>query len=453
MGGMLRIYPLLAAISLATLAGAASPDAPRGRGYEILLEKAFVPGSLDAELFASLWRVWEEPLRSRAEQASPEERRRMTLARYGLTETPDRAREIPLQYAPDSEGRWAANCFLCHAGKVAGRVIPGLPNTHIALETLSADTAAAKRLLGRKFRGGEIFTSAIPLGRSNGTTNAVIFGVLLGAYRDADLVYHPERPLPERIVHNDHDAPAWWHMRRKQYLYADGFAGKGPRALMQFMMVPQNGPQAFHEAEDDFRAIYDWIESLAPPHYEGPIDEALADEGQRHFQRVCAECHGTYGVEPEYPERIVPWDEVRTDRARLDSLTVGMRAGYERSWFSHYGQKPAIADPGGYVAPPLDGLWATAPYFHNGSVPTLWHVLHPQQRPAVWQRTEDGYDHQRLGLEVVELDEVPRSARRASDKRTYFDTRLPTKSAAGHDFPDVLGETEKRAVLEYLKRL
>jgi hypothetical protein len=105
------------------------------------------------------------------------------------------------------------------------------------------------------------------------------------------------------------------------------------------------------------------------------------------------------------------------------------------------------------VAPPLDGVWATAPYFHNGSVPTLWHVLHPAERPTVWRRTPTGYDDSRVGLEVEELTELPPGRLRSSDRRTFFDTRKPGKSAAGHDFPDVLTEAEKAAVLEYLKTL
>ena len=40
--------------------------------------------------------------------------------------------------------------------------------------------------------------------------------------------------LPPRMIHHDHDAPAWWLMHKKQRLYSDGFAQKGPRALMQF---------------------------------------------------------------------------------------------------------------------------------------------------------------------------------------------------------------------------
>jgi hypothetical protein len=108
------------------------------------------------------------------------------------------------------------------------------------------------------------------------------------------------------------------------------------------------------------------------------------------------------------------------------------------------------------VAPPLDGVWASPPYFHNGSAATLWHVLHPAARPVVWRRTEgseDAYDHRRMGLVVTELDEIPRDLGHPTDRRHYFDTRALGKSAAGHDFAEVLDEEERRAVLEYLKTL
>jgi len=38
---------------------------------------------------------------------------------------------------------------------------------------------------------------------------------------------------------------------------------------------------------------------------------------------------------------------------------------------------------GGYQAPPLDGVWATAPYFHNGSVPTIADVLDSNQMTRI----------------------------------------------------------------------
>src|SRR5205807_4934434 len=135
-----------------------------------------------------------------------------------------------------------------------------------------------------------------------------------------------------------------------------------------------------------------------------------------------------------------------------DALSTEHLKWYEGSWLSHYGEKK-VNTARGYVAQPLDGIWATAPYFHNGSAPTLWHVLHPDERPAVWRRSEDGYDRERIGLEVTTFDRVPDSARTPAERRQYFNTRDFGKSTAGHRFPDALSEDERRAVLEYLKTL
>lgn len=422
------------------------------RGYWLLLENEYVPPQLDQEVFDNLWRAWEEPARSEAERATAAERRRLTLQRYGMQEAPGREGGIPLQYADNGQGQWVANCFLCHGGKLSGEVIPGLPNTHIALETLFKEIFQAKRLIGRQVPAEEAGALIVPLGGSNGTTNAIIFGVMLGAYRDADLNFHPEYPAP-KMIHHDHDAPPWWNVKKKTHLYADGFAPNGHRALMQFMLTPHNGPEHFHRTEDDYKVIYDWILGLEAPKYPYQIDQSLAAAGQEIFNNSCADCHGTYGPEGRYEQQIIPIDMVGTDRARLDSLTPALRAAYEVSWFGNYGEKEGVADPGGYVAPPLDGIWASAPYLHNGSVPTLYHLFYPEERPVVWQRTEDGYDAERIGLEVTAYDELPTSARSRVEKKRYFDTRLFGKSAAGHLFPDELNDDEKRAVLEYLKTL
>jgi len=58
-----------------------------------------------------------------------------------------------------------------------------------------------------------------------------------------------------------------------------------------------------------------------------------------------------------------------------------------------------------------------------------------------------------VGLEIRELSHLPDDAKTPAERRRYFDTRLPGKSAAGHRFPDVLADEEKHAVLEYLKTL
>jgi len=56
-------------------------------------------------------------------------------------------------------------------------------------------------------------------------------------------------------------------------------------------------------------------------------------------------------------------------------------------------------------------------------------------------------------LEVETLEEMPPEVSTSIEKRTYFDTSRFGKSSQGHTFPDELTESEKQAVLEYLKTL
>ena len=448
-----------ACLATACLACASGPAADAARGREHLLTRAYLPPDLDQEVFDALWTTWEEPLKTQAERASMAERRRMAMDRYGLTPHPDDPSRS-LQYVVAADGSWTMSCLACHQGQVAGRAIPGVPNSNYALETLTEEVRQVKVRQRKGFGHMDLGSLLLPLGTTNGTTNAVIFGVALMRHRDADLAI-VQRPPRFDLVHHDMDAPAWWHYRRRGSLYADGFAAKGHRMLMQFLLVKENGPERFREWEDEFRDIEAWIVGLEPPRWPGTVDAALAERGRHAFGRHCAECHGTYGPGGSYPERVVPIAEVGTDRIRLDSLTRRERSDLNTSWFGHHGADGGRADVDlaaraagtGYVAPPLDGVWATAPYFHNGAVPTLWHVLHPDERPVVWRRTPTGYDEARVGLEVESLAALPEGRLSPAARRGYFDTRRPGKSAAGHDFPAALDAAEKAAVLEYLKTL
>jgi mono/diheme cytochrome c family protein len=450
------IVAVLAALAVTVAArGLHAREADAARGRELLLTRAYLPADLDQEVFDELWTTWEEPARSRAAAADVAGRRRMALERYGLTPHPDDPSRS-LQYAVDAAGRWSMSCLACHQGEVRGRAIPGAPNAAYALETLTEEARLVKVRQRKALGTMDVAALLMPLGTTHGTTNAVIFGVALMRHRDADLAI-VERPPRFDLVHHDMDAPAWWHYRRRRSLYADGFAPKGHRMLMQFLLVKENGPEKFAAWEDEFRDIEAWIASLEPPRWPGPLDRDLAARGAALFREHCASCHGTHAAGDEYPERIVPIAEVGTDRVRLDALSAADRRALTTSWFGHHGAD--ALGPGdraaakGYVAPPLDGVWASAPYFHNGSVPTLWHVLHPAARPTAWRRSPTGYDEARVGLDVEERAAPPEGRLVPAERRRWFDTRKPGKGAAGHDFPDALDEGEKAAVLEYLKTL
>jgi hypothetical protein len=120
----------------------------------------------------------------------------------------------------------------------------------------------------------------------------------------------------------------------------------------------------------------------------------------------------------------------------------------------------------------LHGIWAQAPYLHNGSVPTLGQLVCPATRPQRFLRGNLNYDEALVGFEWA-----TRPTARYSPNETLlvkeYDTTVPSKSNAGHTFgselcPDTSGldpvkdrkEIETRilqsrvgALLAYLKTL
>lgn len=450
----MRWVELWLIVFVATTISAAEKAANPEAGWNVLTTHEFLPADFDDEVFAQLWTVWPEPDRTEAESADAVARRKLTFSYYGLMPSPgDEDFSKPaLGYVANGRGGWVMNCLACHGGKVAGQVVPGLPNSHFAMQTLVEDVTRIKLQQKKKLTHLDVGALQFPLSMTNGTTNAVIFGVLLGRLRNPDMSVDLTRKAPPAI-HHDMDPPPFWNVRKKESLYADGFAPNTHRPLMQFILIPQNGPDRLASWEDDFRQLEAWIKSTEPPKYPWQIDADLAARGREVFNEHCSRCHGTYGPRGKYEQKTIALAEIGTDPVRWQALSPEHRRWMKDGWLSRFGEDEVEVDPPGYVAPPLDGIWASAPYFHNGSVPTLWHLLNPDQRPKVWQRTEDGYDQRRGGLEVEEFDAVPKSVTAAVHRRRYFDTNLPGKNAGGHRYPNKLTEDEKTAVLEYLKSL
>jgi mono/diheme cytochrome c family protein len=95
-------------------------------------------------------------------------------------------------------------------------------------------------------------------------------------------------------------------------------------------------------------------------------------------------------------------------------------------------------------AGPLAGIWASGPYLHNGSVPTIDELLSPvsQRRSIFWTGARE-LDRKRLGYIS---DDAP--------GRFRFDTSLPGNHNTGHVYPPVgLSPAERAAIIEFLKTL
>jgi mono/diheme cytochrome c family protein len=172
------------------------------------------------------------------------------------------------------------------------------------------------------------------------------------------------------------------------------------------------------------------------------------------FRENCAQCHGTYGESWTYPNKIVPLEVIGTDPVRATGLTDRYIAHYNASWF---GQKKPVAEKmTGYQAPPLDGVWATAPYLHNGSVPTLEALLDSSKRLNLYLKPPSTgfahYDRERVGWKVEVLDRKPEDLD-AEEAKRLFDSSRWGFGNDGHLFGDVLTDDERRDVIEYLKTL
>lgn len=249
------------------------------------------------------------------------------------------------------------------------------------------------------------------------------------------------------------DVPPLWHTAKKRTLYWNGM-GRGDlrKLLMQAGVIGLKDVADAERVLGHMGDVAAWTQSIEPPKWPRPVDAALVAQGREVFVDHCAKCHGRYGDRPEYPNKIIPLEKIGTDPyyARYWYHHSKLADWYNRSWFATTEPRSSMEPSLGYVAPPLDGIWATAPYLHNGSVPDLASVLESSRRPARWQRTSPNpaYDFERVGWSYT----VPADGKPA-DRSTVYDTTLRGYGNQGHDYGDDLTTAERRALIEYLKTL
>jgi Cytochrome c len=431
---------------------ALAPSAERGK--KALLEKAYNPATITLQAYQTVWKQW-----GLAEKPAPADYDRMLRERYGLHAAPYPNNGLPMGLRetslPLGLGKGIGqDCLICHGGSIAGKSIIGLGNTALDYEAFHEEMTNAD---GRDGRPPFAFCNV------RGTSEAGGMAVFLLGYREPDLSMRLTRLDLDLQDDLCGDPPAWWLLKKKKTMYHSGGGdARSVRSLMQFMMSPLNPPSAFSAAEADFADIRAYLLALEPPKYPLPIDQNLARKGEDLFKENCSRCHGTYGEKWTYPNKIVPLKEIGTDRRRYDGVTAKFGVYYNKSWFGQGKSKvtpegiPALPTAG-YQAPPLDGVWATAPYLHNGSVPTVYHLLNSKTRPRLFTRSYrtdlDAYDAAKLGWKVEELKETPARKQTPIEARKIYDTTKSGRGNGGHTFGDSLTDEERMAVIEYLKTL
>jgi mono/diheme cytochrome c family protein len=234
----------------------------------------------------------------------------------------------------------------------------------------------------------------IRLSNVRGTTEAAAATLYLLKIRDPDLTLNAGRVIENAAFTKGYrddlceDMPAWWLLKKKKTMYYTGdTSARSVRSMMPFLLSPLYSAEYIKAQEPVFADIQAFLLTLEPPQYPFAIDHALVAKGEKIFNVTCAKCHGTSGPNGRYPNKVIPVKLVGTDPVRALGISIENGLLYSKSWFGQErgpnGESYHGLHWGGYQAPPLDGVWATAPYFHNGSVPTVYHVLNSKIRPRL----------------------------------------------------------------------
>src|SRR5262245_61747725 len=382
--------------------------------------------------------------------------------------------------APGKKARprqWTVNCLVCHMAEIDGVAYFGA-GTKSFDELWLGD--ALKRLTSEPWRSwlprnSTDYSAAAAANRILNSHHHDRIDSLTRARSTAFAASHVEMfmrahdgamPSVADVGRGDVKSPPLWHTAAKmpaQRWYTDGsFHGPFPLmassmelekdrsfdALMQFV-VPK--------IKEEFESV---IRHLQPPHYPYEIDPALARRGRDLFysQDVgCYRCHGVYDGRGH-----VDWPgvhtDVGTDRSRIDIVSAGFIAVFNSSPLAAEG---ALKKSRGYAATPLTGVWANFPYLHNGSVPTLHHLLGPvSERPTIFQVTAARtLDRVRVGQPLTGdpgLDRLGDAEllRRFGEDREWFNTARHGCGSGGYDFWSVIRtDANRRALIEYLKTL
>jgi mono/diheme cytochrome c family protein len=380
--------------------------------------------------------------------------------------------ELPYNFTATTTARGvevvASNCLTCHAAELQGELVIGLGAhssdfTHdvgmIALASRSlVDDDPNERAEWQRWATRVRAVAPHIRMHTIGPTPADNLAAVLFAHRDPRTLAWQRRPrlvIPRDVV--PVDVPAWWLLRHRNAMFHTG-SGRGDHArlMMSASMLCTDTVAEARAIDERFADVRAYILSLRAPRHPDVIDAALAVRGRAVYERTCAACHGRYeGGVLVYPNRVIPLSEIGTD-ARLAEGAGYFSAPY-RGWFasSFWGERARLVPTGGYVAPPLDGVWATAPYFHNGSVPTIEAVLDSRARPRYWTRSfrSTDYDPDALGWRYRELAHGKSGAATAYEALRIYDTTEAGYGNGGHTYGDALDDEERRALLEYLKSL
>jgi processive rubber oxygenase RoxA-like protein len=373
--------------------------------------------------------------------------------------------------------RWTVNCLVCHTAEIDGVAYFG----------------AGTKLFDDKFLGEALkLLTKDPLHQLTSSTSvddgyaAEANRILNSHHHDkidsltrarstafaashVELYMRPNNgtmPRSDEVGRGDTKTPPLWHTAAKMPVgrwYSDGsFHGRIPLMASSMELEKDRSFDALvttviPRIKEEFDSV---VRHLRPPPYPYEIDRALAEKGRELFYSKsmgCSRCHGIYDGKGNVEWAGVHTD-VGTDPRRRDIVSPGFIEAFRNSPIAAEG---TLSKSRGYAATPLTGVWANYPYLHNGSVPTLYHLLGPESdRPKIFHvLAARRFDRVRVGQVLHSKPWHDRLSetellRRFRDDRDWFSTERPGSGNGGHDmWPRIRTDENRRALIEYLKTL
>ena len=252
------------------------------------------------------------------------------------------------------------------------------------------------------------------------------------------------KALPKEQLTGAADFPSLWNQRPRDgmQLHWDGNNNSVDERNLSAALGAGVTPVTVDHPR--LERVRNWIWTLPPPKYPYKIDPVLAAKGRDLYADHCGSCHDFDGSEVG---RVEPIGEINTDPRRLNSYTYIFAANQYTLYPASKYRFVHFRKTNGYANQPLDGVWARAPYLHNGSVPTLRDLLEPpDKRPAEFFRGYDLYDRKNVGFVS--------NVAGANGRRFFkYDTKIAGNENRGHLYGTKLTPEQKDALVEYMKTL
>lgn len=380
---------------------------------------------------------------------------------------------------------FTASCAACHSSNLFGKTVLGLTNRFPRANETFFKAKEAVRFVNPMFfkiynKATDAEVKLLETVKENvqaiGTHNPLVLGLDTSLAQVSSSLNHrmpdawatknkfyEKNPRTDALntMPADSKPAVWWNLKYKNRWLSDGSIISGNPVFTNILWNELGRGVDLRVLDkwltENTKAVQDLTNAVFSIESPRIVDFFPAEKisleramrGQRLFEHSCAKCHGIYEKAWNMPgNEALPYTErLKTTRVvyRKDTRVIDVGTDPERYKQMKLLEKlndleiskknnTVVVAQEGYVAPPLVGIWARWPYFHNNSVPTLCDVLTESSQRPKFYFAGDAIDKQRdFDFDCNGYPQGEKTPRHWQTKAYFYDTNRKGLSNAGHD--------------------